>query len=163
AAAPPPLRRDVGGRGGQPHLPAGRRAHDREPGGRRHRPARRSAQVRERRPGAVEAGVHPRQPDDGHRVARVTARRTDLPDVAEGWTQRADQGGDGYTVYDHGGVRLELAFLARGDDGEVYTPITEGRAPWPIRRSPRVAPRGRLARSPTMSGRPRAFAPGSLP
>src|SRR5437763_13428286 len=50
--------------------------------------------------------------------------------VAEGWTQRADQGGDGYTVYDHGGVRLELAFLARGDDGEVYTPITEGRAPW---------------------------------
>ena len=51
--------------------------------------------------------------------------------VAEGWTQRADQGGDGYTVYDHGGVRLELAFLARGDDGEVYTPITEGRAPWP--------------------------------
>ena len=28
-------------------------------------------------------------------------------------------------------VRLELAFLARGENGHVYTPLREGRAAWP--------------------------------
>jgi hypothetical protein len=34
-------------------------------------------------------------------------------------------------VYFRAGVRLELAFLARDDDGRVYTPLREGRAGWP--------------------------------
>ena len=38
---------------------------------------------------------------------------------------------DGYTGYERGDVRLELAFLARGEDGEVCTPLREGRGTWP--------------------------------
>lgn len=31
---------------------------------------------------------------------------------------------------ERGPVRLELAFLARGEKGQVYTPLREGRAAW---------------------------------
>ena len=37
---------------------------------------------------------------------------------------------DGSTGYEHGTVRLEVAFLARGEDGQVYTPLRRGRAAW---------------------------------
>jgi Aminoglycoside-2''-adenylyltransferase len=49
---------------------------------------------------------------------------------ADGWVHspRADE--DGSTLYVRGEVRLELAFLARADDGEVYTPVRDGRAAW---------------------------------
>ncbi len=49
-----------------------------------------------------------------------------------GWrhTPQADE--DGYTQYVHGAARLDLAFLARGDDGVVYTPIQNGRGEWPL-------------------------------
>src|SRR5207253_6241395 len=49
----------------------------------------------------------------------------------DGWSHTPEQGEDGYTVYGRAGVRLELAFLARGDDGRVYTPLRDGQASWP--------------------------------
>lgn len=50
---------------------------------------------------------------------------------AEGWEHAPEAGEDGYTVYERGGVRLELAFLARDEDGTISTPLREGRAAWP--------------------------------
>ncbi len=38
---------------------------------------------------------------------------------------------DGYTGYERGGVRVELAFLDRDETGEIYTPLREGRGAWP--------------------------------
>lgn len=46
-----------------------------------------------------------------------------------GWMRVSEQ--DGYTVYEHAGVRLEIAFLARDGEGIVYTPLQVGRAFWP--------------------------------
>jgi hypothetical protein len=51
--------------------------------------------------------------------------------AADGWRHAPGEDDDGYTGYGHGDVRLELAFLARGEDGEVYTPLREGRGSWP--------------------------------
>jgi Aminoglycoside-2''-adenylyltransferase len=50
---------------------------------------------------------------------------------ADGWAHSPQPGEDGYTGYERDGVRLELAFLARSDDGHVYTPLRSGRAAWP--------------------------------
>jgi len=51
--------------------------------------------------------------------------------TADGWSHAPEAGEDGYTGYERGTVRLELAFLARSEDGRVYTPLREGRAAWP--------------------------------
>jgi hypothetical protein len=50
---------------------------------------------------------------------------------SEGWrhSPRADE--DGYTGYERGVVGLEVAFLARDDQGRIYTPLRYGRAEWP--------------------------------
>jgi hypothetical protein len=50
---------------------------------------------------------------------------------AEGWEHAPEAGEDGYTGYERGSVRLELAFLVRDEDGAVSTPLREGRAAWP--------------------------------
>ena len=50
--------------------------------------------------------------------------------AADGWKHAPQEDEDGYTGYARGPVRLELAFLARSEDGDVYTPVREGRAPW---------------------------------
>jgi Aminoglycoside-2''-adenylyltransferase len=47
------------------------------------------------------------------------------------WVHRPEPGEDGYTRYERGTVRLELAFLARDDAGVVYTPLADGRGHWP--------------------------------
>jgi hypothetical protein len=60
---------------------------------------------------------------DGDRIAALLA--------ADGWKHAPAEDDDGYTRYEQGSVRLELAFLARGEDGEVYTPLREGRGSWP--------------------------------
>lgn len=60
---------------------------------------------------------------DRDRVAELLAAR--------GWVHRPEAGEDGYTGYERGAVRLELAFLARDEGGEVYTPVQDGRARWP--------------------------------
>jgi hypothetical protein len=50
---------------------------------------------------------------------------------ADGWTHAPEPNEDGYTGYVRDAVRLELAFLARADGGEVFTPLREGRGAWP--------------------------------
>lgn len=50
--------------------------------------------------------------------------------AGEGWVPASEGGEDGSTAYARGSVRLELAFLARDDHGEVYTPLRDGRASW---------------------------------
>jgi hypothetical protein len=50
----------------------------------------------------------------------------------EGWRHTPEDGEDGYTVYTRDDVRLELAFLARDDPSEIYTPLRDGgRGTWP--------------------------------
>lgn len=51
--------------------------------------------------------------------------------TAEDWRHAPEEDEDGYTGHERGGVRLELAFLTPGEHGEVYTPLREGRGPWP--------------------------------
>jgi Aminoglycoside-2''-adenylyltransferase len=61
--------------------------------------------------------------DDFSRLAALLAGR--------GWVHRPEVGEDGYTSYERGGVRLEVAFLARDERGRVYTPLRDGRSEWP--------------------------------
>ncbi len=49
----------------------------------------------------------------------------------QGWTHILQAGEDGYTSYERGSVRLEVAFLARDDQGRIYTPLRDGRGEWP--------------------------------
>jgi Aminoglycoside-2''-adenylyltransferase len=51
--------------------------------------------------------------------------------AADGWKHAPEDGEDGYTGYERGPVRLELAFLARDELERVYTPLREGRSAWP--------------------------------
>ena len=51
--------------------------------------------------------------------------------TADGWKHAPEEDEDGYTCYARGMVRFELAFLARGENGEAYTPLREGCARWP--------------------------------
>jgi aminoglycoside-2''-adenylyltransferase len=60
---------------------------------------------------------------DHERIATLLA--------ADGWKHAPEADEDGYTGYERGTVRLELAFLARSEDGQVYTSLREGRAAWP--------------------------------
>jgi hypothetical protein len=63
--------------------------------------------------------------EDHNRIAALLA--------TDRWKHAPEDGEDGYTGYKRGPVRLELAFLARGEKGHVYTPLREGRAGWPDR------------------------------
>ncbi|HEY2848740.1 MAG TPA: hypothetical protein VGI97_02600 [Gemmatimonadaceae bacterium] len=80
-------------------------------------------------------------------AGRVTREHTDI-DIAvwsvdltrvatllseSGWLHCPEEGEDGYTCYDRDGIRLELAFLARDDRGQIYTPLKNGRGEWPAR------------------------------
>ena len=51
--------------------------------------------------------------------------------TSEGWAHVPEPGEDGYTGYERGGVRVELAFVEQGEDGTVYTPLEDGRGAWP--------------------------------
>src|SRR5262245_16182080 len=59
-----------------------------------------------------------------------SARLAGLLGHAE-WVHRPQTGEDGYTCYERRGIRLEVAFLARDEDGQVYTPVQNGRGEWP--------------------------------
>src|SRR6266542_6311871 len=61
--------------------------------------------------------------EDYDRIAALLAK--------DGWKHAPEAGEDGYTGCERGAVRLELAFLARSEDGQVYTPLREGQAAWP--------------------------------
>jgi hypothetical protein len=62
--------------------------------------------------------------------SRDQSRLTELLQ-ADGWNHAPEEGEDGYTRYERGTVRLELAFLARDQEGQVYTPLRQGRGAWP--------------------------------
>lgn len=61
--------------------------------------------------------------EDHHKIAALLA--------GDGWNHASEEGEDGYTSYADGTVRLELAFLARDENGHVYTPVRGGQATWP--------------------------------
>jgi hypothetical protein len=66
----------------------------------------------------------------------IAVWRRDLTRIAtlleeNGWTHVPQENEDGYTGYERANVRLELAFLARADEGRVYTPLRAGQASWP--------------------------------
>ena len=77
-------------------------------------------------------------------LGRVTREHADLdlavweeyvPRIAAllevgGWLHAPEPGEDGYTGYERGGVRLELAFLVRVEDGPIFTPTSTGFASW---------------------------------
>lgn len=62
--------------------------------------------------------------DDRERVATLLA--SDL------WAHVPQAGEDGYTCYERGAIRLEVAFLARDENQRIYTPLQDGRAEWPV-------------------------------
>ena len=47
------------------------------------------------------------------------------------WQHAPEQDEDGGTGYERGALRLELTFLLRAKDGNVYTPLRQGREPFP--------------------------------
>ena len=52
--------------------------------------------------------------------------------LADGWMHMPEPGEDGYTGYRRDAVKLEVAFLARSETGQVYTPLRGGgRGEWP--------------------------------
>jgi Aminoglycoside-2''-adenylyltransferase len=48
----------------------------------------------------------------------------------EGWRHAPQEDEDGGTGYEREGVRLELTYLVRDDDGRILTPLRTGQAPW---------------------------------
>jgi hypothetical protein len=51
--------------------------------------------------------------------------------AARGWARRSEADEDGYTCFVRGAVQLDVAYLASGATGRVYTPLREGRGDWP--------------------------------
>ena len=86
--------------------------------------------------GGWAVDFHVRAVTRAHDDIDIAVWRRDLAVIAallekDGWTSTASGAEDGYTTYRRDGVQLDLAFLERGDDGIVYTPLREGRASWP--------------------------------
>ena len=72
-----------------------------------------------------------------HADIDIAIWRTDAEAVARllvnhGWAHAPDAEQDGYTTYTRAGVHVDLAFLARDEDGTVYTPLIAGRGDWPL-------------------------------
>jgi hypothetical protein len=61
-------------------------------------------------------------PEDLPRIARLLE--------ADGWRHAPSEDEDGGTGYERSGVRLELTFLVRDDDGSIFIPMSHGRVPW---------------------------------
>jgi hypothetical protein len=49
----------------------------------------------------------------------------------QGWVPSPQIGEDRYTSYERGGIGIEIAFLARDEQGFVYTPLRYWRGEWP--------------------------------
>jgi Aminoglycoside-2''-adenylyltransferase len=59
----------------------------------------------------------------------------DLPRIgelleADGWRHAPSADDDGGTGYEQGAVRLELTYLVRDGDGNIFIPLRDGRASW---------------------------------
>jgi streptomycin 3"-adenylyltransferase len=50
--------------------------------------------------------------------------------TSDGWRHAPQEGEDGGTGYERDGVRLELTFLVRDENGDVFIPFHNGRAAW---------------------------------
>jgi Aminoglycoside-2''-adenylyltransferase len=50
--------------------------------------------------------------------------------VADGWQHAPEEDEDGGTCYERERVRLELTYLDRDDDGNVFIPLQDRRASW---------------------------------
>ena len=66
----------------------------------------------------------------------IAAWLDDLPRIAallakDGWRHAPDPDENGGTGYERDGVRLELTYLVRTEDGGVVTPLRDFEAPWP--------------------------------
>jgi hypothetical protein len=86
--------------------------------------------------GGWAVDFHLRAVTRAHDDLDVAVWRSDLPAIAilleqDGWKHAPEPAEDGYTVYRRDGVRLDLAFLARGADGAIGTPLRQGSASWP--------------------------------
>jgi hypothetical protein len=86
--------------------------------------------------GGWAVDFHVRAITRAHDDIDIAVWRRDLPTIAvllekDGWTSAASGAEDGYTTYQRDGVQVDLAFLERGDEGLVYTPLRAGRASWP--------------------------------
>jgi hypothetical protein len=62
--------------------------------------------------------------------------KSDLDHVSElldahEWSHAPEPGEAGYTGYERGDIRVELAFLASDQAGTIYTPLTDERGEWP--------------------------------
>jgi hypothetical protein len=71
-----------------------------------------------------------------HADIDIAIWRTDAAKVAgwlvrTGWAHEPGAEQDGYTTYTRDGVHVDLAFLARDEEGTVYTPLQSGRGDWP--------------------------------
>jgi hypothetical protein len=51
--------------------------------------------------------------------------------TSDSWVHEPELDEDGYTGYGREGERLEVAFIARAESGEVITPLREGHGSWP--------------------------------
>lgn len=60
--------------------------------------------------------------NDHERIAELLA--------ADGWKHAPEEDEDGGTGYERGGVRLEVTFLVRGEDGQVSVPLSAGPGRW---------------------------------
>ena len=70
-----------------------------------------------------------------HDDVDIAIWRNDLPRIAkllesDGWRHAPAEDEDGGTGYEHGDVRLELTYLVRNTDGEVFIPLRDGPVPW---------------------------------
>jgi hypothetical protein len=86
--------------------------------------------------GGWAVDFHVGQPTRAHNDIDIAVWAKDQSHIAAllaaaGWRHSPEAGEDGYTCYRRGSVRLELAFLARDDDGVIYTPTRTGRGEWP--------------------------------
>jgi hypothetical protein len=71
-----------------------------------------------------------------HDDVDIAVWQKDVPSIArllmaDGWRHAPSSDDDGGTGYERGGVRLELTYLVRSDDGRVVTPLRNGNVSWP--------------------------------
>jgi hypothetical protein len=86
--------------------------------------------------GGWAVDFHARRVTRDHADVDVSIWAADMDRVralleGDGWRHAPEPDEDGYTGYERGDVRLELALLERDDGGTVYTPLREGRGDWP--------------------------------
>jgi hypothetical protein len=71
-----------------------------------------------------------------HSDVDLTVWRDELPRIVglleeDGWQHAPEQDEDGGTGYERDGIRLELTYLVRDDDGRICIPLQRGLMPWP--------------------------------